>query len=98
MSTTTISSTNRQAWQNLANATKDNNPFNKRCKVIKGRKFKNCEGIVIRLMEDKYYDWKYTSEASRLLKQFNGREGYVALMQQDNGETFWVKSVYLEII
>lgn len=93
MSTVTITCENRSSWQNV-----DNNPFNKRCKVVKGRKHIGSEGIVIMMMEDKYYDWKYFSEASRLLKQFNGREGYVSLIQKDNGDTFWVKSIYLEII
>lgn len=95
---TTISADNRQAWIDVANKSK--NPLNKTCKIIKGRKNKGMNVFVKRLIEDRYYDWKYTSEASRLLKQINGTVGYVALVAnvEDPKNTFWVKSEYLEII
>lgn len=95
---TTISEDNRQAWIDVAKQSK--NPLNKTCKINKGRKNKGMTVFVKRLMEDKYYDWRYTSEASRLLKQINGTVGYVALVYDvaDPQNTFWVKSKYLEII
>lgn len=94
----TISEDNRQAWIEVAQQSK--NPLNKTCKIIKGRKNKGTTVFVKRLMEDQYYDWKYVTEASRLLKQINGTTGYVALVASidDPQNTFWVKSEYLEIV
>ncbi len=98
MATTTISAENRQSWIDLAEKSK--NPLNKTCKIVKGRKNKGMTVYVKRLMEEKYYDWRYCSEASRLLKQINGTVGYVALVSniEDPANTFWVKSEYLEIL
>jgi len=95
---TTISADNRQAWIDVA--AKSKNPLNKTCKIIKGRKNKGMTVFVKRLIEDQYFDWKYVTEASRLLKQINGTTGYVALVYDVNDpqNTFWVKSEYLEII
>lgn len=98
MTTPIISEKNRPSILKVAENSK--NPLHKTCKIIKGRKHKGSIVFVKRLMEDKYYDWKYCSEASRLLKQINGTVGYCALvsLKDDSQNTFWVKSEYLQII
>lgn len=86
--TTTISADNRQAWIDVAAQSK--NPLNKTCKIIKCCKNKGMTVFVKKLIKDRYYDWKYCTEASRLLKQINGTVGYCALVSsvEDPENTF----------
>jgi hypothetical protein len=89
---------NREAWTELSRKLSPNNPLNKKCKVVRGRKYRDVECTVIKLIEDVYYDWSYTTEVSRSFKEMAGRDGYVALCLTDDNTKFWIKSVYLEIL
>lgn len=95
-----INSDNRQAWQNLANEAGKNRPsVDKRVKIVKGRKHKGKEGIVIRHIRDQYdTTWRYCPEASAMLREMNGRSGYVIQVRTESNETFWVKADYSEIL
>lgn len=95
-----ITSENYNEWQALANSYKNHFPsVGKTVKVIKGRKYKGLEGVIKRHQVDQYFDTRYSSNAQVMLREMKGREGYIVLIQPNNGSrAFWVKANYVEII
>lgn len=93
-----INSDNRDGWQAVANSYTEQYPsVGKTVTVVKGRKYKGQSGIIKRHIADRYADNRYKSDASMMLRQMKGREGYIVLIEKADGSTFWVKAEYVEI-
>ncbi|AND75613.1 hypothetical protein [Nostoc phage A1] len=97
---TAINSENREAWQVLATTLSNQNPgVGKNVKIVDGRKHKGKTGKVIKHQRDRYSDaFRYGDSATHHLREIKGRYGYVCLIKDDTGSTFWVKAEYTEVV
>lgn len=95
-----INEDTREFWQQLADDLSAQRPYpGRRIEIVKGRKHKGKTGIVRRHMPDRYYDaFRYASEASAHMIQMAGREGYVVLVDPENGPSFWVRADYTKVL
>jgi len=87
-------------WKDMAKEASKVRPNpGRRVQIVKGRKHKGKEGVVLKNIQDRYYDaFRYGGEASHHMTAMYRREGFVVLVEQDSGKTFWVRADYTEIL
>lgn len=96
-----INEETRAAWQRIADECGKQRPYRgRKVRVDGGRKHKGKIGTVVRHQLDQFYDvFRYGGEASHHMAQMAGREGYVVMVQPDDGcQRFWVKAHYVTCI
>lgn len=86
----------RESLQSLFNTVAQDKPaVGCTVRIKEGRKHKGKIGIIKRHMIDGYADaFRYGNSATHYMTQARGRYGYVVLVQEENGNTFWVKADY----
>lgn len=95
-----INSDTQKFWQDMAKeASKVRPDPGKKVRIVKGRKHKGKEGTVMKNIQDKFHDaFRYGGEASHHMTDMYRREGFVVLVKQDDGSTFWVRADYTEVL
>lgn len=94
-----INSENRDAWQALADANKEQFPsVGKTVKITDGRKYKGKEGIVIYHGINKFVDRRYWTDAQYHLRDMIGRYGFYVKVKTADNEVFSVPAEYTEVI
>ena len=95
-----INSDTQECWQYLANEASKVRPDPGKCvRIVKGRKHLGKEGMVMKNIQDRFEDvFRYGGEAHHHMVSMRRREGFVVLIKQDDGSTFWVKADYTEVL
>ena len=87
------------AMQKIAdNCSVDRPSVGKNVIVTEGRKHMGKSGVVITHMRDKYHPNYHKTEASLMLQEIIGREGFVVQVKTETGEKFFVKASYVKVV
>ena len=92
--------TNREAWQNLANDLAPQRPsVGKSVRVTEGRKHLGKVGKVTWHGVNKFDDlWRYQSEAQMHYRDMAGRDGYRVGIETPDGKSFFINADKVEVI
>lgn len=95
----TINSENRGAWQSLANTVSASRPSVGRSVTVTRGKHKGATGTVTWHGRDRYSDaFRYGSDSSHALREMAGQYGYRVRVQPQEGEAFYCRADYVEVI
>jgi hypothetical protein len=91
-----LSEVPRETLQSLFNTVALDKPsVGSTVRIVGGQKHRGKVGIVKRHQRDGYVDpFRYGNSASHMMTQARGRYGYIVLVQEFDGPTFWVKADY----
>lgn len=89
----------RQAWEDIAEGASAQRPSpGKRVRIVGGRKHVGRTGVVERHQVSKFDDpFRYGSPQQHQMASIRGRRGYVVLVRDEAGETFWVRADYTRV-
>jgi hypothetical protein len=86
----------REVLQSLFNTVALDKPaVGSTVRITQGYKHQGKVGIVKRHQRDSYVDpFRYGDSANHHMTVVSGRYGYIVLIEQEDGSTFWVKASY----